>query len=133
MAHELTALQLEYVDWRAQPQQVRGTKQAWADEHGVHVRTLGSWENQPWFRPALERRLAELNVEPDRIQVILDALWKEAKGGDVQAAREYLRAIEDFRPPKPALEDASVASLSDEELELAWEEGLAALRRQRAL
>jgi hypothetical protein len=132
MPKELTDTQLEYVQWRAQPQGVRGTKKGWADDHGINERTLQRWESESWFRPALERELAKLNVEPDRIQVVLDALWKEAKGGDVQAAREYLKAVEELRPPRPSMEDASVASLTDEELELAWEEGMAALQRQRA-
>lgn len=128
---ELTDTQLAYIDWRADPAR-QGSKEKWAADNGVHVRTLGKWEKTPWFREALERKLAELNISPDRVQAVLDALWNDAKRGDATSARAYLAAIDDMRPPRPKMEDSSIASLSDEDLELAWAEGLAALKRARA-
>lgn len=133
MTKELTYTQLAYLEWRANPERQPPSKVRWGEENGVSTTTLRAWEKQPWFRQGLERRLAELNVEPDRVQEVLDALWREAKGGDVSAAREYFKAIEDLRPPRPTVEDVTVMNLTDDELEVAWEEGLAALKRQRAL
>jgi hypothetical protein len=128
---ELTDTQLAFIEWRADPAR-QGTKQEWADTHDVNVRTLNKCEKTPWFREGLERRLTELNISPDRIQAVLDALWKDASRGDAASARAYLAAVDDMRPPRPKLEDNSIVSLSDEELELAWKDGLAALKRARA-
>jgi hypothetical protein len=127
---ELTDAQLAYIDWRADPAR-EGSKDAWARDHDVHPRTLNKWEKTHWFREGLERRLTELNISPDRIQAVLDALWKDAARGDATSARAYLAAIDDMRPPRPKGEDRSIIALTDEELELAWAEGLAALKRAR--
>lgn len=127
---ELTEQQLEYVAWRADPHR-EGDKHSWARDHGVSRSTIYKWESKPWFRNALEKRLAELNIEPDRIQAVLERLWREAEGGDVQAAKLYFAEIERIRPAPPKREDHTIAELSDEELEIAWREGLAALKARQ--
>lgn len=132
MATEITDTQLEYIDWRADPTR-NGSKESWAADHGTTAATLRRWEKTPWFRQGLERRLAELNIEPERLQVVLDTLWREAKDGDVNAAKAYFAAIEDMRPKRTRIEDTSLVDLTDEELEEAWAEGMAHRQRQRAL
>lgn len=127
---ELSEKQLAYVEWRSNPHR-EGDKKEWAEANGISRTTIYNWEKAPWFRDALERRNADLNIAPDRIQEILDRLWREAKDGDTQAAKLYFAEIERIRPPAPTQEDRSIASLTDEELELAWAEGMAALKRSR--
>lgn len=121
---ELTETQLAYVAWRADPER-SGGKREWGKEHAVSDNTLRKWDHEPWFRDALDRRLQELNISPDRMQVILDRLHQEAKGGDVQAAKTYFQWVSELMPKRTRIEDTSIESLSDEELELAFREGLA--------
>lgn len=128
----LTPTMLEYLEWRSDPTR-EGSKEKFATDHHVSRSTLAAWERKPWFKEGLERRLAELNVSPDRIQTVLETLWREAKDGDVQAARQYLAAVEDMRPKRTRIEDTSVADLSDEELDAAWADGIAALKNGRVL
>lgn len=127
---EITDIQLAYIEWYADPARA-GSKEKWAEDHGVHARTLNKWEKTPWFRDSLERYLLERAISPEHIFGVLEVLRKDAARGDVQSARAYMQEIDKIRPPRKQLEDASVASLSDEELELAWQEGLAALKRAR--
>lgn len=126
---ELTQTQLEYIDWRANPQQ-DGSKTAWAAEHGVSDDTLRRWEKTVWFREAMERKLAEYNITPDRVQQIIDALHRAAVGGDTAAAMKYLQYVESLQPSRTLVEDVKIESLTDEELQQAWEEGLATVVRQ---
>ena len=66
--------------------------------------------------PLAEQRLAELNVSPDRIQAVVDALWAAASRGDTKAASLYLQYVDRLQPKRVVIEDARVASLSDDEL-----------------
>jgi hypothetical protein len=129
---ELTDTQLAYVEWRADPTR-EGSKIDWAAEHGTTAGNLRRWEKTPWYREALNARLAQLNIEPERLQQVLDALWREAKDGDVNAAKTYFAEIEKIRPTQRRVESADIADLSDEELQHAWDEGMASLARQRLL
>ena len=89
----LSPLQLEYIEWLCDPER-RGSKVGWARDHGV----------------------AELNISPDRIQMVVDALHRAAAGGDTKAAQLYLQYVDRLQPKRVVIEDARVASLSDEEL-----------------
>jgi hypothetical protein len=121
---ELNPTQLAYVQWRADPER-SGNKREWAKEHEISEGTLRRWDHEPWFRDALDRRLQELNVSPERMQVVLDALFREAKGGDTAAAKAYFQWIEQIMPKRVRIEDATIESLTDEELEAAFRDGLA--------
>lgn len=122
---ELTQTQLDYIDWRANPER-QGAKRAWAEEHGTSETTLQRWDKTAWFRDGLDKKLAQLNVSPDRMQAILDRLHNEAKGGDVAAAKAYMQWVSVMMPDRTRVEDVSIESLTDDELRLAFEEGLAA-------
>ena len=126
---ELTQTQLEFIDWRANPAR-EGSKQAWADSHGVSDDTLRRWEKTVWFREAMERRLAELNITPDRVQEVVNALWNAAVNDrDVTAMTKYMAYVESLQPSKKLVEDVRIEALTDEELEQAWSEGLATVLR----
>jgi hypothetical protein len=65
-----------------------------------------------------DRRAAELNVHPERTQMVIDALFVAASGGDVKAASLYLQYIEKFTPRRRVIVDdeRAAAGLSDAEL-----------------
>lgn len=111
----LSPLQLEYIEWLCDPER-RGSKVGWARDHGVAESTVYKWSKDRWFKAAYEQRLAELNISPDRIQMVVDALHRAAAGGDTKAAQLYLQYVDRLQPKRVVIEDARVASLSDEEL-----------------
>ena len=111
----LSALQLEYIEWLADPERL-GSKKEWARSHGVAESTVFRWQNDRWFKAAYEQRLAELNVSPDRIQAVVDSLWTAASRGDTKAASLYLQYVDRLQPKRVVIEDARVAGLSDDEL-----------------
>lgn len=111
----LSEKQSAYIEWLCDPERV-GSKASWARENGVAVQTVYNWMNDRWFKAAYEQRLAELNIHPDRIQAVVDSLWKAAKGGDTKAATLYLQYVDRLQPKRVVIEDARVAALSDAEL-----------------
>jgi len=111
----LSTPQLEYIEWLCDPQR-QGSKKEWARDHGFAESTIFRWQNDRWFKAAYEQRLAELNVSPDRIQAVVDALWAAASRGDTKAASLYLQYVDRLQPKRVVIEDARVASLSDDEL-----------------
>lgn len=109
-------LQDEFMTWLIDPGRV-GTQAEWARSHGVTEATLSNWKRSPDFKRELERKLAEINVNPIRIQKVVDAMWDKAAQGDTKAAELYLRYIEKLQPQRPVLEDdTDVSKLSDQEL-----------------
>jgi hypothetical protein len=117
----LSEKQLAYILWLCDPER-EGSKAQWAVANGLSVRTLYNWVNDRWFKVAYEQRLAELNISPDRIQVVIDALHNAAKGGDTKAASLYLQYVDRLSPKRIIIEDVRVASMSDEELRLELQE-----------
>lgn len=125
MLKALKPEQEEYLDWVAQPsiERMPPTKAAKAAELRVDPSTLWAWEQTPWYREELERRLQNRNVGPERLQEVMEALWKEAKSGDVAAAKLYLQYVQEMGGNKNRLEDRAVSEMTDEELQEAWEHG----------
>lgn len=111
----LTEKQALYIEWLCDPER-SGSKAQWARDNGVGVGTVYNWMNDRWFKAAYEQRLAELNIHPDRIQAVVDSLWSAAKNGDTKAASLYLQYVDRLQPKRVVIEDARVASLSDDEL-----------------
>ena len=77
-----------------------------------------------------DRRAAELNINPERVQSVIDSLWQRASDGDVKAASLYLQYIEKFTPKRKVVVDdeRDVAGFSDEELASALEAEVRHLR-----
>lgn len=111
----LSVKQREFIEWLCDPER-SGSQREWAEQHEVAGSTLRRWKQDRWFKQAYEQRLAELNISPDRIQVVVDALHRAAAGGDTKAASLYLQYVDRLQPKRVVIEDARVAGLSDEEL-----------------
>ena len=106
----------EYVDWLVSLDRVPSTKKAWAAEHGVSVSSLGNWDRDERVRRAIDERCAELNMSPERIQSVINAVFMAAQRGDMKAAQLYLQHVDRLAPKRTVIEDRRVSSLSDEEL-----------------
>ena len=121
----------QFLDWLlCGPERVPSTQKAWAAEVGVHVDMPRKWKRDPRFRKEWEARAAELNVHVERVQSVIDAVYKEAAGGDVKAASLYLQYVEKFTPKRQlVIDDVEAASLSDGALVDELEELLDSLRR----
>lgn len=111
----LSPKQRDYIEWLCDPER-KGSKKAWAEENGVSETTIHRWQNEYVFKQAYEQRLAELNISPDRIQAVVDALHRAAKTGDTKAASLYLQYVDRLQPKRVVIEDARVGNLSDDAL-----------------
>lgn len=116
------ALQAEFLSWLVNPDRQPTTQRQWAKDHDVHESTLGRWKRDPSFREMWERQLAELNIDPGRIQDVIESLWRVAKNGDVKAMVAYLQMVEKISPPKIVIEEKSVQDMGDDELAAALRE-----------
>lgn len=121
---ELTQQQADFLDWWVTPnkEKVPRTLHAWAEEHGLTTESLRRWRKTEWWEVSLRRRLAELNVSPDRVQAVIDALFNAATDPEakdrVTAARVLLEYTQQLMPVKPvAPADRDADALSDEELQ----------------
>lgn len=114
-----------FVYWYVTPEDERTPRfrKGFAEEFGVPDRTLYEWEHSQWFREAVEKLYGKLNLSPDRIQKVVDAMWSAACTGSTQAASLYLQYIDRLNPNRASVvEDRSVEDMSDEELAAALRE-----------
>jgi len=111
----LSATQLEYIEWLVNPER-EGSKTSFAADHGVAVKSMYNWMSDRWFNAAYEQRLAELNISPTRIQMVIDSLHNAAKNGDTKAASLYLQYVDRLSPKRVIIEDTRVSGMSDAEL-----------------
>lgn len=115
---------VEYVEWLVLPESLRGdikTKADWAREKGFNRKTLNDWENDDRVRWLIRDRADALNMSPERIQEAMNALYRKATSGDVQALKLYLDHVDKIMPREKAAE-AGFEDMSDEDLaELAKE------------
>jgi hypothetical protein len=91
-------------------------KTGWAQDHGVARQTIVGWEQEPEFRAAIDERLRKMNVDPLRIQRVLNAMFKQAEAGNVKAAELILRYADRLSPPKLIPEDTSIQQMSTDDL-----------------
>lgn len=131
MAAKLTEAQLGFLDWLVDPSKTKGTQNEFARKLGVNGGTLTKWKKDPFFRDEWEKRLAELNVSPDRIQNVVDQLYRAAVSDPTgKAALSYLAYIDRYTPAKKiVVEDRAVKDLTDDELAEQLEGQIIALRR----
>lgn len=114
---------IAYVDWLVTPEAMREpkTKTAWAAEHGFNAKTLNMWEHDDRVRWAIRDRADALNMSPERIQEVMNALYRKAASGDVQAAKLYMEHVDKIMP-RETPGGGGFEDMSDEELnELAKE------------
>lgn len=108
-----------FLDWLLRgPERQPQTQREWAAENDMHEDSLRRIKRDPRFIKEWDRRAAELNINPERVQSVIDSLWQRASAGDVKAASLYLQYIEKFTPKRRVVVDdeREVAGLSDVEL-----------------
>ena len=105
-------------------------QQDFAAEHDMHADSLRRIKRDPRFIKEWDRRASELNINPERVQSVIDALWAAAAGGDVKAASLYLQYIDKFTPHRKMIldDERDVAGYSNEELAEALEAEVIGLR-----
>lgn len=118
----LTNAQEEYLSWLLTPENARvpSSKKAWAEEHGVHFNTLGTWEKKKQFIERWELGVKGMAQSPERTQALLDALYIKGISGDTKSAELYLRATNQMPNATQNVNiktESSVKDLSDEELQ----------------
>lgn len=128
---ELSELQGEFLDWLTDPeaQARRESQNTIADRLGVHKGTLSKWKKDPIFVKAWEARLAAMNVNPERMQNLMDVLYSQGLGGSVKAIELYFKLNDRMTPERHILQTAKAATdMSDAELAAMLEERAAAMR-----
>lgn len=124
----ISEAQAAAIEWLVDPERV-GSQKELAARIGVDQTTLSKWKKDYLFRKAWDRRLADLNVSPDRIQRVIDSIFSSATSGDMKAADLYLRYVDRFTPKVAVVnESRDIKEMSDEELALELENGLKLVR-----
>ena len=106
------------------------TQREWAKQHELHEDSVRRIKKDSRFLKEWDRRAAELNINPERVQSVIDALWQRAADGDVKAASLYLQYIDKFTPKRKVAvaEDRDVLSMSDSQLADELEATISTLR-----
>lgn len=113
------------IDWLTDPRPTtkpkpegKGSQAAFCKEIGVNDRTMVEWKAMPKFRAAWDKRCHELNVNPGRVQDIINTLHEKAVEGDVKSAKLYLEYVERISPPRVIVEspDKKINEYSDAEI-----------------
>lgn len=107
-----------FVSWYCDPHR-EGNIKTYAEANSLSYQTVRGWvHTNKTIRSLIEKRYAELNIDPERIQRVVDAMWTAACDGDTKAATLYLQFVERLSPTqKIVVEDKRVEKLSDEELD----------------
>tara|TARA_R100000152_G_C6781923_1_gene217634 strand:+ start:2967 stop:3434 length:468 start_codon:yes stop_codon:yes gene_type:complete len=119
------------LEWLLQgPERFPSTQKAWAAENNIHEDSIRRIKRDPRFIREWDKRAAELNVNPERVQSVVDALWVRASEGDTKAAALYLQYVEKFTPTRRVVvnDDRDVTSMSDSELADELEAEISTLR-----
>lgn len=109
-----------FLEWLLIPQKDAAERNIaeWARNNGVDKATCYGWKRMPGFRRALEKRMDDLNMSPDRVQDVIEAIYRQAKAGDMKAAQLYLQHVDKLTPKttRVVIERPDIESISDEEL-----------------
>jgi len=115
---EVSEKQAEFIEWLVDPSR-KGSQNQWAREHDLPNNSIPRWKKQPFFKRALQRRMDELNISPERTQEVVNNLHKLATSNGreaVMAAKTYLQHIERLEPTRKPIEDRAIKDLTHEEL-----------------
>jgi hypothetical protein len=129
---ELLEGQAEFLEWLTDPEVAlrKESLTKYAAEAGKDKSTLCRWKKDPVFVKAWEARLAELNVNPERMQTLMDVLYRQgSEGGNVKAIELYFKLNDRMTPEKHILQTGKAAAdMSNEELAEMLAQRAAALR-----
>lgn len=108
----------EFVEWLVSPtwERTPKTQVEWARNHDVNAETVSRWKRDPRVKRQLEKRCDELNLSVDRIQEVINSVFKAATQGDMKAATLYLQHADRLAPKRIVIEDRTLAAMSDDEL-----------------
>ena len=119
----LSQEQEAYLAWLLTPEDSRtpGTKKAWAEEHEVHINTLGTWEKKKQFIERWKLGVEGMSQSPERTQKLLDAIYIKGISGDTKSAELYLKATGYIQQSQTLniKTETSVKELTDAELQAA--------------
>ena len=105
------------LDWLLQgPDRVPKLQYEWAAENKIAADSIRRIKRDPRFAKEWDRRAAELNIHVERVQSVIDAVYREAAQGDVKAASLYLQYVDRFTPKRQIIVDDDASGLSDEAL-----------------
>lgn len=131
--------QLDFIEWLVTPKPLRKPRSqpAWAAEHGLAVGTVYKWRQDPDFKRAWDRRMRELDINPETVGEVLKSMHTKAvEGHDVQAAKLWLEVAGVYTKKTEVTVDdkRDLKDLSDQELdELLASEATDELQARRAL
>lgn len=117
--YELTQNHLDFIEFLVNPDS-KQTQADWARDRGLGPNTVAGWKKVPTFKRALEARMNELNISPDRVAAVVDAMYKKANTGDSRAADLFLKYVDKLNLIRQ--DDRKSGELSDEELLVALAE-----------
>jgi hypothetical protein len=111
----------EFMHWLCTPQWERAddekSQTKWAEKHGFNRLTVTAWKRDERFQRELAKVAAQYNLEPERVQNVINALYEKAtKSGDVQAMKLYLEHANKLQPQRVVIEDHRVSDMTDEDL-----------------
>lgn len=114
---ELRELKAQFQLWLLDPNR-EGSQAKWCRDHGVDESHVRKWKRDPEFQKQLDEQMQDLNLDAERIQQVLNAVQREAAGGNMQAAKLYLDYIKSVRPKTfaPVHDAADPRQMSDAEL-----------------
>jgi hypothetical protein len=125
--------QERFLEWLLTPHDMRqpSSQNEWARQNNLATQTVARWKTQDvLFRSTWEKRLYEMGVGPERLQVLLEKLYQAGAEGDIPALKLYMSWVERISPPKKTeTEEARIEDMTDEEF-ADFAQGLAELRAQ---
>lgn len=114
-----------FVAWTISPESERTTRKLFAELHDVNESTLTRWLKAEWFVRDVDEAYAKLELTPENLQAVVDALYKKAKEGDPRAMDLYLKHHEKVMSKTQTVTE--VSELSDQELAEELREALASV------
>lgn len=119
--NKLTDKQQAFLEWLCVPSGLRepSTQMEWGRQNQCGQTALKAWKKDPTFRLAWDARLSELQVDPEKIDEVMTALFKKATIGDTKAISMYLEVADRFRPaPEAPVEQRTpLAEMSEADLQ----------------
>ena len=109
-----------WIDWLLTPKLEREpgnqTQADWCRNNDIAENTVKTWRQKGVVKRAIAKRADELNLSTERIQRVINAMFKAAEQGDVKAATLVLQYADKLRPQRIIIEDRTLATLTDDEL-----------------
>lgn len=109
-----------FAEWLLTPRWERGDQKTQADyarANGRRPEQVSVWKKDKRFKRYIDTRCDELNLSTDRIQDVINAVYRSAvEGGDMKAATLYLQHANALKPKRIVIEDKRLGDMSDAEL-----------------